>query len=110
MVKTQKGVVRTNCLDCLDRTNYVQTKVAIHTLELILKTLGISIHKAFGCESLVVALDQTNKTSEMLIVNFKNAWADAGDAISKHYTGTGSTHTKYFWQSNLVSREPESVI
>ena len=26
---TQKGVVRTNCLDCLDRTNFFQGKVAI---------------------------------------------------------------------------------
>jgi hypothetical protein len=94
VVRTQKGVVRTNCLDCLDRTNYVQTKVAMHTLEYVLKTLGINIQKTFSCDSLVVALDQTNKTSEMLIVNFKNAWADAGDTISKHYTGTGSTHTK----------------
>jgi hypothetical protein len=32
VVRTQKGVFRTNCIDCLDRTNYVQTKVAIHIL------------------------------------------------------------------------------
>lgn len=25
--------------------------------------------------------------------NFKSTWADCGDLISKHYTGTGSTHT-----------------
>ena len=24
---------------------------------------------------------------------FKCLWADCGDNISKHYTGTGSTHT-----------------
>ena len=29
----------------------------------------------------------------MLIINLKNAWADNGDMISKHYTGTGSTQT-----------------
>lgn len=29
---TQKGVIRTNCSDCLDRTNYVQTKIAIQIL------------------------------------------------------------------------------
>jgi hypothetical protein len=29
----------------------------------------------------------------MLIINLKNSWADNGDVISKHYTGTGSTHT-----------------
>jgi len=25
---------------------------------------------------------------------FKNIWADNGDAISRHYTGTGSTHSE----------------
>lgn len=29
VIYTQKGVIRTNCSDCLDRTNYVQTKIAI---------------------------------------------------------------------------------
>ena len=29
----------------------------------------------------------------MFLVNLKNVWADNGDYISKHYTGTGSTHT-----------------
>ena len=28
-----------------------------------------------------------------MIIKLKNAWADNGDMISKHYTGTGSTHT-----------------
>ena len=27
------------------------------------------------------------------MIKFKNIWADNGDMISKHYTGTGSTHT-----------------
>ena len=26
-------------------------------------------------------------------MHLKNVWADNGDMISKHYTGTGSTHT-----------------
>lgn len=26
-------------------------------------------------------------------MNFKTVWALCGDMISKHYTGTGSTHT-----------------
>jgi hypothetical protein len=32
----QKGVVRTNCLDCLDRTNVYQAKVCLVQLEEIL--------------------------------------------------------------------------
>jgi hypothetical protein len=95
VIRTQKGVFRTNCLDCLDRTNYVQTKIAMHIFEYILQAVSINIQKVFGCDSLVSSLDQNNKTSELLIANFKNAWADSGDMISKHYTGTGSTLTKY---------------
>ena len=33
------------------------------------------------------------ESNNMFIINLKNVWADNGDAISKHYTGTGSTHT-----------------
>lgn len=32
----QKGVIRTNCLDCLDRTNVVQNKIAFRITEKIL--------------------------------------------------------------------------
>lgn len=37
------GVFRTNCLDCLDRTNVFESKLAADTLEGILKDLGINI-------------------------------------------------------------------
>ena len=33
------------------------------------------------------------KIDNLLISNFKNIWADNGDMLSAHYTGTGSTHT-----------------
>ncbi len=32
-----------------------------------------------------------------LIKKFRNIWADNGDMISFHYTGTGSTHTEYIF-------------
>ena len=32
--KEQIGVIRTNCLDCLDRTNVIQTKIAWKMLEM----------------------------------------------------------------------------
>lgn len=35
-VGEQKGVMRTNCLDCLDRTNVTQTKIAMRIVENIL--------------------------------------------------------------------------
>lgn len=38
---TQKSVVRTNCMDCLDRTNVTQAALARRTLLLQLVNLGI---------------------------------------------------------------------
>lgn len=34
IIKEQAGVFRTNCLDCLDRTNVIQTRIAWRVLEL----------------------------------------------------------------------------
>jgi hypothetical protein len=74
--KSQKGVIRTNCLDCLDRTNVVQGKLA---WDVLLKQLR-SVNKDF---------EMTQNTS--FTQAFKNQWADNGDKLSLQYTGTGST-------------------
>lgn len=37
----QEGVFRTNCVDCLDRTNVVQGLLARHALEALLAQLGV---------------------------------------------------------------------
>lgn len=42
VMSEQKGVFRTNCLDCLDRTNFFQAKLALITLEHIFNQLNIS--------------------------------------------------------------------
>ena len=41
VVSTQKGVFRTNCIDCLDRTNVVQSMLARRSLTHVLQKLGI---------------------------------------------------------------------
>lgn len=38
----QKGVIRTNCVDCLDRTNVTQSVVARYVLHKILVKANIS--------------------------------------------------------------------
>ena len=45
IIQEQKGVMRTNCLDCLDRTNVVQTKIAFRIVENILDRLKESNRK-----------------------------------------------------------------
>jgi phosphatidylinositol-bisphosphatase len=87
---TQKGAVRTNCLDCLDRTNFFQGKVAMLVFEAMMRQFGVDLTSAFG-QDLVSQLDNDNlKQVHPFVANFKNIWADNGDAISIHYAGTGS--------------------
>ena len=92
VINLQQGVVRTNCLDCLDRTNLIQSKIAYDILNHIIEKLGFNVESLFPSGSIISAADNT-ETSNPLILNLKNIWADNGDTISKHYTGTGSTHT-----------------
>ena len=84
--------MRVNCLDCLDRTNLIQSKIAYDVLTTLLAKCGFDIQKIFGAKSILQAADNAQTTNGM-IIKLKNAWADNGDMISKHYTGTGSTHT-----------------
>lgn len=57
----------------------------------ILTKCGFQLENILGTGSIMQAAhsEQTNN----FVINLKNAWADNGDNVSKHYTGTGSTHT-----------------
>lgn len=35
----QRGVVRTNCLDCLDRTNFTQARISIVVLTTVMELI-----------------------------------------------------------------------
>lgn len=70
----QTGVLRTNCMDCLDRTNVTQSSVGGWALQEQLKEEGLQIDL------------QTDSNTFW----FNNLWADNGDAISKQYAGTAA--------------------
>ncbi|QSZ33271.1 hypothetical protein DSL72_002859 [Monilinia vaccinii-corymbosi] len=74
VISRQNGVLRTNCMDCLDRTNVVQSAVAKRALELQLKDEGLDVS---------LQVDQTQQW-------FNTLWADNGDAISKQYASTAA--------------------
>jgi hypothetical protein len=78
IVSKQLGVVRSNCLDCLDRTNVVQSYIALH----IFRKFFLNEKNLNYC-SLVYG-DENFKTV------FKNIWADNGDILSRIYAGTGA--------------------
>lgn len=81
--RKQTAVVRTNCMDCLDRTNVVQSMLGRWTLTRMLIDLGILRPGESA---------QDDQTFEHL---FRNVWADNADVVSKTYSGTGALKTDF---------------
>ncbi|XP_076244789.1 synaptojanin isoform X1 [Calliopsis andreniformis] len=75
VILEQNGTIRTNCLDCLDRTNCVQTFFA---LEILGKQLG-----------LLKLLEKQQMVSRFEEV-FRQMWINNGNEVSKIYAGTGA--------------------
>nr|KAG5714249.1 hypothetical protein BaRGS_018466 [Batillaria attramentaria] len=72
----QKGVFRVNCIDCLDRTNVVQTAIARIVMETQFRKLGLLPPE----ETLPRSCRRT----------YQQLWANNGDAISQQYAGTAA--------------------
>jgi hypothetical protein len=79
----QTSVVRTNCMDCLDRTNVVQSMLARFALNRQLVDLG------------VLPRGETFTSDEDFEVLFRKLWADNADVVSKSYSGTGALKTDF---------------
>ncbi|KAL8833354.1 MAG: hypothetical protein Q9170_004307 [Blastenia crenularia] len=77
--RRQQGVVRTNCMDCLDRTNVVQSACGSRALEKQLEEEGVQVDL------------QTDTTTHW----FNTLWADNGDAISRQYSSTAALKGDY---------------
>ncbi|XP_071071023.1 synaptojanin-1 isoform X3 [Dasypus novemcinctus] len=75
----QSGTVRTNCLDCLDRTNSVQAFLGLEILAKQLEGLGLAEKP-----QLVTRFQEV----------FRSMWSVNGDSISKIYAGTGALEGK----------------
>ncbi|KAL8994212.1 MAG: hypothetical protein Q9169_005758 [Polycauliona sp. 2 TL-2023] len=79
----QVAVVRTNCMDCLDRTNVVQTMLARWTLTRQLVDVG------------VLRPGESADEDQAFKILFRNIWADNADVVSKSYSGTGALKTDF---------------
>ncbi|RAL16875.1 SacI domain protein [Aspergillus homomorphus CBS 101889] len=79
VLQRQTGIVRTNCMDCLDRTGVAQCAFGQWALERELKREGID-------------LDLGRDSSTQW---FNTLWADNGDAISKQYSSTAALKGDY---------------
>lgn len=72
----QKGIVRANCIDCLDRTNVTQSYLAAKSLNSQLQQMGV-----------FTSSEQIQMHAEIFEM-FKILWVDHGDEISLEYAGT----------------------
>ncbi len=83
VLRTQETIVRTNCMDCLDRTNVVQGTLARVVLSTQLSESGV-----------IPIDDDISKYSPIESI-FRNEWADNGNSVSLAYSGTGALKTDF---------------
>lgn len=76
LLSKQKGIFRVNCIDCLDRTNVVQSAFARHVMNMQLEAVGL--------------LGPAPNGKSGVEVIFNDVWANNGDAISRAYAGTSA--------------------
>lgn len=90
---TQSGIVRTNCMDCLDRTNVVQSAIALHMLtqQLQLQPPHASQHAA----TTKTTTTPPAADADPSFPAFNALWADNGDAVSRAYAGTAALKGDY---------------
>lgn len=86
--QAQSGVFRVNCVDCLDRTNVVQTMIAYAVLSMQLRAIFSDV------------FSETSEKGEITLYQdaedrFKHIWGDNADAVSKQYAGTGALKTDF---------------
>jgi hypothetical protein len=78
-VTYQTGVIRTNCMDNLDRTNVVQSLFARRSLLMQL-----------GKTALLSNEDVLNTPFKKFEVTYKRVWINNADSMSMMYAGTGA--------------------
>lgn len=83
LASLQEGVFRTNCIDCLDRTNVVQSMLAHRSLEAVLRRFGVLAPEE--------KLDSHHAFEQL----YKSVWADNADLVSLQYSGTGALKTDF---------------
>ncbi|XP_065155717.1 phosphatidylinositide phosphatase SAC2 isoform X2 [Atheta coriaria] len=78
---SQSGVFRVNCIDCLDRTNVVQTAMAKAVMEIQFCKLGL--------------ISPEGVIPDSIKSKFQLLWANNGDTISRQYAGTNALKGDY---------------
>ncbi|WWC92502.1 uncharacterized protein L201_007461 [Kwoniella dendrophila CBS 6074] len=83
VLSKQNGVIRTNCMDCLDRTNVAQSALGKWALNKQLRMAG------------VISIKERVEDHDEFMTMFRHVWADHGDTVSRAYAGTGALKADY---------------
>ncbi|KAJ6425264.1 hypothetical protein OIU84_025937 [Salix udensis] len=76
ILEEQKGIIRSNCIDCLDRTNVTQSLLGQKSLTMQLQRIGV----LSSIECITMLSEEFRK--------FRTLWAEQGDEVSLEYAGT----------------------
>lgn len=82
VISEQQGIFRTNCLDCLDRTNLVQQVISLAAFKTFLEDFNMVTANSY--------ID-----SEDYVLKHNTLWADHGDQVSQIYTGTNALKSSF---------------
>ncbi|KAG5454965.1 Phosphatidylinositide phosphatase SAC1, variant 2 [Clonorchis sinensis] len=95
VVSRQTGVFRSNCIDCLDRTNVVQSMLAWCALERALITIGQLSPQSASTSASASTNSALAQMWSGFGFRFRSIWADNADYCSLQYTGTRALKTDF---------------
>ncbi|CAD7936887.1 unnamed protein product, partial [Amoebophrya sp. A25] len=107
----QTGVVRTNCMDCLDRTNLTQFGIAWSWLQGLLFAATISKERERAVAKAI------SSVKDKVRLDLQSLWGEMGDIISEQTTGAPSILTAMLvsgrysaWQHGSVQRTYNALV
>jgi len=94
----QTGVVRTNCIDCLDRTNLAQFLIGLRALNLQLQNANI------------ISQEERLETDSPISSVLMDLYEDLGDKISHQYGGSDAVKKAGKVMSNSVGSSRQQAV
>jgi hypothetical protein len=88
VASAQRGVVRVNCVDCLDRTNVTMFCVAKESTLLMMRGLAAQQPET----AFALAVGSLTRVPPALLLVLQKSFSEHGDRIAIQYAGSGAMH------------------
>ncbi|KAF8298777.1 putative synaptojanin (N-terminal domain) [Trypanosoma cruzi] len=115
-IHQQKHYVRVNCLDCLDRTNLVQSMIVVNVLPRMICYVRGEKSMANNCHNENDAATEDSDTEEEKydesIRLCKELWAQQGIALSELYAGSEPHFLRFLLKGSLgpFGKQQEAIL